>query len=131
MRGSEERTGPVRRTADADEHRTRWLDRTPTDHVARFGWPDRIRRTRSRRRLHRSCQHLPARSRLGGSRSRHRHRRRYAGGAREQLAPFAVQPGGRTPQRHARDAVVEHLSVSCLRRNASELRRRGEEDSAH
>ena len=44
---------------------------------------------------------------------------------------FAVQPGGRTPQRHARDAVVEHLSVSCLRRNASELRRRGEEDSAH
>ena len=35
------------------------------------------------------------------------------------------------PQRHARDAVVEHLSVSCLRRNASELRRRGEEDSAH
>ena len=54
VRGSEERTGPVRRTADADEHRTRWLDRTPTDHVARFGWPDRIRRTRSRRRLHRS-----------------------------------------------------------------------------
>ena len=70
------------------------------------------------------------RSRQGGSRSRHRHRRRCAGGAREQLAPFAVQPGGRTPQRHARDAVVEHLSVSCLRRNASELRRRGEEDSA-
>ena len=27
------------------------------------------------------------------------------------MAPFAVQPGGRTPQRHARDAVVEHLSV--------------------
>ena len=45
MRGSEERTGPVRRTADADEHRTRWLDRTPTDHVARFGRSDRIRRT--------------------------------------------------------------------------------------
>ena len=89
MRGSEERTGPVRRTPDSDEHRTRWLDRTPTDHVARFGWPDRIRRTRSRRRLHRSCQHLPARSRQGGSRSRHRYRRRYAGGAREQLAPFA------------------------------------------
>ena len=131
MRGSEERTGPVRRTPDSDEHRTRWLDRTPTDHVARFGWPDRNRRTRSRRRLHRYRQHLPARSRQGGSRSRHRHRRRYAGGAREQLAPFAVQPGGRTPQRHARDAVVEHLSVSCLRRNASGLRRRGEEDSAH
>ena len=113
MRGSEERTGPVRRTADSDEHRTRWLDRTPTDHVTRFGRPDRIRRTRSRRRLHRSRQHLPARSRQGGSRSRHRHRRRYAGGAREQLAPFAVQPGGRTPQRHARDAVVEYLPVSC------------------
>ena len=94
MRGGEERTGPVRRTPDSDEHRTRWLDRTPTDHVARFGRPDRIRRTRSRRRLHRSRQHLPARSRQGGSRSRHRHRRRYAGGAREQLAPFAVQPGG-------------------------------------
>ena len=47
MRGSEERTGPVRRTPDSDEHRTRWLDRTPTDHVARFGWPDRIRRTRA------------------------------------------------------------------------------------
>ena len=26
MRGGEERTGPVRRTADSDEHRTRWLD---------------------------------------------------------------------------------------------------------
>ena len=109
MRGSEERTGPVRRTADADEHRTRWLDRTPTDHVARFGRPDRIRRARSRRRLHRSRQHLPARSRQGDSGSGHRQRRRYAGGAREQLAPFAVQPGGRTPQRHARDAVVEYL----------------------
>ena len=70
MRGSEERTGPVRRTPDSDEHRTRWLDRTPTDHVAWFGRPDRIRRTRSRRRLHRSRQHIPACSRQGGSRSK-------------------------------------------------------------
>ena len=67
MRGSEKRTGPVRRTSDADEHRKRWLDRTPTDYVSRFRRPDRIRRTRSRRRLHRSRQHLPARSRQGDS----------------------------------------------------------------
>ena len=67
MRGREERTRPVRRTADADEHRPGWLDRTPTDHVARFGRPDRIRRARSRRRLHRSRQHLLARSRQGDS----------------------------------------------------------------
>ena len=127
MRGSEERTGPVRRTSDADDHRPGWLDRAQTDHVARFWRPDSIRRARSRRRLHRSRQHLSARSRQGGPGSGHRHRRRYAGGAREQLAPFAVQPGGRTPQRC--DAVVEYLSVSRLRQNASELHLRGEEDA--
>ena len=85
----------------------------------------------ARRRLHRSRQHLPARSRQGGSR---------VGTDIADDTPVApvnnwLHSLFSQVDVHLNDtlvdAVVEHLPVSCLRRNASELRRRGEEDSAH
>ena len=39
-----------------------------------------------------------------------------------QLAAFAVQPGRRLPERHARDLFVQHVRVSVLHRDAAELR---------
>ena len=47
-----------------------------------------------------------------------------------QLAAFAVQPGRRLPERHARDLFVQHVRVSNLHRDAAELRTRREIDAA-
>ena len=44
---------------------------------------------------------------------------------------LSSEPSGRVPQRHARNAFVEYLPVSRLRRYRPELRRRGEEYSTH
>ena len=63
VRRSEERTGLVRRTTDADQYRRRWLDRTPTIDISRLGWPDRINLARNRRRISRSRQHISTRTR--------------------------------------------------------------------
>ena len=102
MRGGEERTGLVRRTTNADQYRRRWLDRTPTMDISRFGWPDRIHFARNRRYASRSRQHIHVSTRTheNSERKRKRHWRRYTGGACEQLAPFSLQPGGRIPERH-------------------------------
>ena len=43
----------------------------------------------------------------------------------------SLLPSGRVPERHARDALVEYLTISRLRRYRTELRRRGEEYSTH
>ena len=131
MRGGEERTGLVCRTTNADQYRRRWLDRTPTIDISRLGWSDRIHLARNRRCVSRSRQHISTRTRENSERKRNRHWRRYTGGACEQLAPFSLQPGGRIPERHARNTIVEHLSVSLICRDLIKLWRRGEEDSTH
>ena len=48
----------------------------------------------------------------------------------KQLAAFAVQSGRRIPERHARDPFDQYLCLSCLYRNAAELRQRGQGDAA-
>ena len=131
MRVGEERTGHVRRTTNADQYRRRWLDRTPTIDISRLGWPDRIHLACNRRCVSRSRQHISTRTLENSERKRNRHWRRYTGGACEQLAPFSLQSGGRIPERHARNTIVEHLPVSLIRRDLIELRRRGEKDSTH
>ena len=125
MRGGEERTGLVCRTTNADQYRRRWLDRTPTIDISRLGWSDIINLARNRRCVSRSRQHISTRTRENSERKRNRHWRRYTGGACEQLAPFSLQPGGRIPERHSRNTIVEHLSVSLIRRYLIKLWRRG------
>ena len=85
------------------------MDRTPTIDISRLGWPDRIHLARNRRCVSRSRQHISTRTRENSERKRNRHWHRYTGGACEQLAPFCLQPGGRIPERHARNTIVEHL----------------------
>ena len=106
VRGGEERTGLVRRTTNADQYRRRWLDRTPKIDISRLEWSDIIQLARKRRCLYRSHQHISTRTRENSERKRNRHRRRYAGGACEQLAPFTLQPGGCISERHACNAIV-------------------------
>ena len=108
-----------------------WLDRTPTIDISRLEWPDRIHLARNRRCISRSRQHISTRTRENSEPKRNRHLRRYTGGACEQLASFSLQPCGRIPERYARNAIVEHLPVSHIRRDLIKLRRRSEEDSTH
>ena len=107
-----------------------WIE-TPTIDISRLGWSDIIHLGRNRRCVSRSRQHISTRTRENNERTRNRHWRRYTGGTCEQRAPFSLQPGGRIPERHARNAIVEHLPVSLIRRDLIKLRRRGEENSTY
>ena len=114
MRGGEERTGLVRRTTNADHYRRRWLDRTSTIDLSRLGWPESIHLARNRRCVSRSLQHISTHTRENSERKRNRHWRRYTGGTCEQLAPFSLQPGGRIPERHARNTYPFRSYVETL-----------------
>ena len=82
------------------------------------------------RRLLGSRQHDATRAGEGVASQRTRSRRGRTRGTGEQLAAFAVQPGRRLPEWHARGLFVQHVRVSILHRDAAELRIRRQVDAA-
>ena len=130
MRGSKDRAGALYHTPHSELHHRQSRGGTSTHGLSGLWRTDRIPHPRIGRRLPGSRQHDATRAGEGDVSQRTRSRRGRTRGTGEQLAAFAVQPGRRLPERHARDLFVQHVRVSSLHRDAVELRTRRQVDAA-
>ena len=116
MRRGQERTGSLYRTPDSEQHRRQSHSRTSAYGFSGLGWTDRIPDTRIGRRLPRSRQHDATRAGEGDA-------------SRRGRSPLGPSRG--TSELYARDHFDQHLGVSCLHRDAAELRHRCQGHSAN
>ena len=117
MRGSQERAGSLYRASHSELHHRQSRGGTSTHGLSGLWRTDRILHPRFGRRLH------------GDAAQRKRSRRGRTRGTGEQLAAFAVESGRRLPERHARDPVIQHVSISSLHRDTVDLRTRCQVDA--